>query len=86
MDKKNNDVAPHKKDHHSVTEHNNLGLDQAKKNQRMHDIVSGRISHLRRKLSRGAANIYRMIRTRCRWGNKGLMGDEHINRPRQHKK
>lgn len=76
-----------KKDNSTITEHNNVELEQTKKNQRIHDIVSHRLSHIRRKLSRGAANIYRVIRSRCKWGNKNLWGHENINNHKgKHKK
>jgi hypothetical protein len=36
--------------------------------------VENRISTIRRKMSRGASNIFRMIKSRCGWGNKQLWG------------
>ena len=63
-----------KRDKKNLFRDDNLDFKQMKKNQRIQDIVSGRIGNLRRKLSRGASNIYRMIRSRAKWGNKQLWG------------
>lgn len=36
--------------------------------------LNDRIAHINRKMSRGASNIYKMMRTRSKWGNKQLWG------------
>lgn len=48
--------------------------DQRNKNRRILSKVNNRVGNLRRKLSRGAANIFRIIKTRTHWGNKELWG------------
>ncbi len=63
-----------KRDEKNLFRDDNLDFKQMKKNQRIQDIVSGRVGKLRRKLSRGASNIYRIIRSRAKWGNKQLWG------------
>jgi len=62
------------RDDNNVPRTDNINLKQDKKNQRIQSIVSERLSNVRRKLSRGASNIYRMIRSRAKWGNKQLWG------------
>ena len=42
------------------------------RNQSIQSRLKSRLSHIRRKLSRGAADIFRMIKTRGGWGNKQL--------------
>lgn len=42
-----------------------------------------RISGIRRNMSRGAANIFRMIKTRGKWGNKQLWGTREGGKPTQ---
>lgn len=44
-------------------------------NLRIKEKVHNRIDKLRRKLSRGAANIFRIIKTRTKWGSKQLWGN-----------
>lgn len=51
-----------------------LGFRQENTNQRIEQKVKNRVGNLRRKLSRGAANIFRIIKTRAKWGNKQLWG------------
>lgn len=51
-----------------------LGPTEQNKNRRRKMDVENRISRIRRKMSRGAANIFRMIKTRAKWGNKHLWG------------
>lgn len=36
--------------------------------------VNNRIAHIRRKMSKGAADIFRVIKNRAKWGNKQLWG------------
>jgi len=48
---------------------------QRKKNKAVLKHANDRISHIRRNMSRGAANIYRMIKRSCKWGNKQLWGN-----------
>lgn len=43
-----------------------------KRNERFHDKLMDRISSISNKMSRGASNIFRGIKTRCAWGNKQL--------------
>lgn len=52
-----------------------LGPTKKNDNRRIKMDVENRISKLRRKLSRGAANIFRIIKTRTKWGNKQLWGN-----------
>lgn len=44
-------------------------------NQRFSQDVKNRLNNIRRKLSKGAADIFRMIKTRGNWGNKQLWGN-----------
>ncbi|OQA36399.1 MAG: hypothetical protein BWY54_00082 [Candidatus Dependentiae bacterium ADurb.Bin331] len=44
--------------------------------------VSTRISHIRRKMSRGASDIYRMMKVHAKWGNKQLWGFREKGRNR----
>lgn len=41
-----------------------------------------RMSHIRRKMSRGAADIYRMMKVHAKWGNKQLWGFREKGRNR----
>jgi len=34
--------------------------------------LKDRLAHIGRKMTRGAANIYRMMKSRAKWGNKHL--------------
>jgi hypothetical protein len=49
-----------------------LGTEQRNENRTILTKVNERIGHLRRKLSRGAADIFRIIKTRNHFGNKNL--------------
>ncbi len=51
-----------------------FGLKQRNQNRRIISKANDRVNHLRRKLSRGAANIFRTIKVRAKWGNKQLWG------------
>jgi hypothetical protein len=51
-----------------------FGQVQRNENERVFSKAYARVGHLRRKLSRGAANIFRIIKTRNKWGNKQLWG------------
>jgi hypothetical protein len=44
--------------------------------------VSDRISHIGRKMSKGAADIFRVIKDHAKWGNKQLWGDREKGRHR----
>lgn len=59
-----------------------FGKKQNKKNTRIQEIHENRLGNIKRKLSRGAANIFRMIRTRSKWGNKNLWGKHDHGRPK----
>lgn len=50
------------------------GANQRKKNRSVTAKANNRLNNLRRKMSRGASNIYRMIREGACWGNKQLWG------------
>lgn len=52
-------------------------------NTSMRAHVADRLSHVRRKMSRGAANIFRMMKVHAKWGNKQLWGSREKGR---HKK
>ncbi|MEX0939784.1 MAG: hypothetical protein WDZ41_00315 [Candidatus Babeliales bacterium] len=59
-----------------------LGLDEQNKNRRRSMKFNERISTIGRNMSRGAANIFKIIRTRCKWGNKQLWGTREGGKPR----
>lgn len=60
--------------------------DQYIENKSIRSQVKNRISGLRRKMSRGASNIFRSIKTRTKWGNKNLWGsnEKGRNAPRKY--
>jgi len=53
---------------------------EQKRNTRILAHLKDRIAHVRRKMSRGASNIFRTIKTRCKWGNKQLWGSKEKNK------
>ena len=57
-----------------------LSLDQRNKNRRIKMNNFERVSQIRRKMSRGASNIFRVIKTRAKWGNKQLWGTREKGR------
>lgn len=61
-------------------EDTSFGEKQLNKNRKILSKVNDRIGHLRGKLSRGAANIFRMIKSRTHWGNKQLWGSREKGR------
>ena len=58
-----------------------LGLKQRNQNRRIISKTNDRVNHLRRKLTRGAANIFRTIKVRAKWGNKQLWGSREKGKP-----
>ena len=48
------------------------------------DHSKNRATHIGRKMSQGAANIFRMMKVHAKWGNKQLWG--HREKGRNHKK
>jgi len=57
-----------------------LGLEQQNQNRRIKEENFERVNNIRRKMSRGASNIFRVIRTRSKWGNKQLWGTREKGR------
>lgn len=57
-----------------------LGTNEQNENRTVLSKVNERIGHIRRNMSRGAANIYRMIKTRNHFGNKNLWGSNEKGR------
>ncbi|MGE0206232.1 MAG: hypothetical protein AB7R69_00080 [Candidatus Babeliales bacterium] len=57
-----------------------FGSHEKNENRTILSKVHERVGHLRRKLSRGAANIFRMIKSRNHWGNKQLWGSHEKGR------
>lgn len=51
-----------------------LDKEQRDENRRIKSSVIDRFGGMRRNMSRGASNIFRMIKTRGGWGNKQLWG------------
>ena len=49
-----------------------FGSEQERENQQVQVDTKNRISNIRRKMSRGAANIFRTLKSRWAWGNKQL--------------
>lgn len=68
---------------HHKDEVENAGLNHIKKDQAIHTRVKERIAHIKRKLSRGASNLYKMLRSREKWGNKQIKG--HLQKKNHHK-
>jgi len=59
--------------------HDSLDKENSK-NMSIKTRVNNRIAHVRRKVSRGAANIFRVMKDHCHWGNKQLWGNREHGR------
>lgn len=57
--------------------------EEENRNKSMASRAADRIHNLRRKLSRGAANIFRMIKTRGSWGHKQTKNHHESGKPRK---
>jgi hypothetical protein len=58
-----------------------LGLEQRNENRREKEDNFNRISKIRRNMTRGASNIFRVIKDRAKWGNKQLWGTREKGKP-----
>lgn len=61
-----------------------FGRKTEQKNESIQEHNKTRLAHIRRKMSRGAANIFRMMKVHAKWGNKQLWGNRE--KGRNHKK
>jgi hypothetical protein len=59
---------------HKKDEKLNTNAHQAEENQKIRSKLSERLHHIGRKMSRGASDIFRMIKSRGGWNNRQSTG------------
>ncbi|MGB8467423.1 MAG: hypothetical protein WCE21_00305 [Candidatus Babeliales bacterium] len=75
-------MKPFNNDNH----HDPFSNEEKEKNQRFLSKLKNRLNHLRHKVSRGAANMYRAMKSRGKWGNKQIWPGDKNNNHHNHKK